>query len=73
MNKQAEYYEKIGDNSKGQEVVSWGGKRVGAGRPDLGRNKKNFYVTDQEEKVLREHLKFIRKNNGIIKNAATDN
>lgn len=38
----------------------WGGKREGAGRPATGRKRQSFYVTDEENKKLREYLEKIR-------------
>lgn len=40
---------------------SHGGPREGAGRPATGRNRKQFYVTDEEEVKLRTYLDEMRK------------
>jgi hypothetical protein len=37
-----------------------GGPREGAGRPATGRKKQNFYITDDENKKLREYLEQLR-------------
>jgi hypothetical protein len=42
-----------------------GGRRKGAGRPLKGDKKKNrcFYLTDKEDKLLREFLRKLREEN----------
>jgi len=42
----------------------WGGKRQGAGRPATGRRKRNFYITDDEYKMLTDYLKALRQKEG---------
>jgi len=37
-----------------------GGKREGAGRPSTGRKKHLFYITDEENTLLKEYLKQLR-------------
>lgn len=39
----------------------WGGKREGSGRPTTGRKKKTYYITEEEDQLLREFLENIRK------------
>ena len=41
--------------------TEWGGAREGAGRPSTGRGKKTFYITDEENEKLREHLEELRE------------
>lgn len=40
---------------------NWGGPREGSGRPSTGRKRQNFYITDEENDLLREHLKQLRE------------
>lgn len=40
---------------------SWGGAREGAGRKSTGRKKKNYYVTDEEDRKIRELIEQLRK------------
>ncbi len=39
----------------------WGGAREGAGRPASGRKRQSFYITDEENQLLREHLEKLRE------------
>lgn len=38
-----------------------GGPRKGAGRKPTGRRKTNIYVTEEEEKLVREYIKKLRE------------
>ena len=42
--------------------MSWGGVRVGAGRPKTGRKKVVLYITAQEEEKIKKYLKTLREN-----------
>lgn len=42
-------------------VTGWGGPRKGAGRKATGRSKHIYYITDAEDKQLREYLSSLRK------------
>lgn len=46
---------------EGKLVNGWGGPRHGAGRPSTGRQKKNFYITDEEHEKLKEYLETLRE------------
>ena len=52
-----------GSGSPGRVNIrtGWGGSREGAGRPSTGRQKKNYYVTDDEDTKIRELLESLRK------------
>jgi hypothetical protein len=47
-----------------QNVPIWGGQREGAGRKPTGRKKKNYYVTDEEDILIREYIEKLRKDSG---------
>ena len=53
----------VGNGAPGRVDIrtDWGGYREGAGRKPTGRKIARIYVTDEEEKKLREYLKEIRK------------
>ena len=36
-----------------------GGKREGAGRKPSGKRKRNYYVTDQEQKTFLKYFDFV--------------
>lgn len=40
---------------------SWGGARIGAGRPSTGRKKRNFYITDAEYELIKRYLEQLRE------------
>lgn len=42
-------------------VTGWGGPRPGAGRKPTGRSKHLYYITEAEDKQLREYLSSLRK------------
>jgi hypothetical protein len=52
-----------GSGSPGRVNIrtGWGGSREGAGRPSTGRQKKNYYVTEDEDTKIRELLESLRK------------
>lgn len=41
--------------------TNWGGPRKGSGRPATGRKFTRIYVTEEEDKKLREYLKTLRE------------
>jgi len=43
-----------------QNQPLWGGSRPGAGRKPTGRKKQTFYITDEENELLRKCLKELR-------------
>lgn len=43
------------------ETKTWGGAREGAGRPATGRKRQSFYITDEENVLLREYLEKLRE------------
>lgn len=50
-----------------------GGIRHGAGRPSTGRKPASFYITQEEEKTLRECLALIRADaGGAVDGTTTD-
>jgi hypothetical protein len=40
---------------------TWGGQRKGSGRPSTGRKKQQFYITDEENTLLKKYLEELRK------------
>lgn len=40
---------------------NWGGQRAGAGRPNTGRKKYNFYITPEEHQLLKQYLEQLRR------------
>ena len=50
----------IGEYHGLEPVKQWGGTREGSGRPATGRKKRNFYITEEEEVILRKHLEELR-------------
>lgn len=60
------------------EKNNWGGARAGAGRPSTGRKKYNFYITDDECRLLKQYLEQLRtaavanKNSGGCAPATTN-
>jgi hypothetical protein len=44
-----------------QVQSTWGGRREGSGRPSTGRQKKTFYITEEEHLKLAEYLESLRK------------
>jgi hypothetical protein len=54
-----EYTKLTRDTPEG--VAGWGGKRKGSGRPSTGRERKIYYVTDEEHKALQKYLESLRK------------
>lgn len=38
-----------------------GGARPGAGRPALGRTRRVYYLTDDEEQKVRKYVKWLRR------------
>lgn len=38
----------------------WGGKRQGAGRPDLGRKRRQYYLTDKEHEEVKKFIDSLR-------------
>lgn len=49
------------DTDRSKDARSWGGVREGAGRPATGRKKQSFYITDEENVLLREYLEKLRE------------
>lgn len=39
----------------------WGGRRQGAGRPPTGRKRVTLYLTEEEEKEVREYVLTLRR------------
>jgi hypothetical protein len=40
---------------------SWGGVRKNAGRPNLGRKRRVFYLTEKEFEIIKKIIEEIRK------------
>lgn len=40
---------------------SWGGPREGAGRPSTNRKRRQYYITDEEDQLLRDYLQQLRQ------------
>lgn len=47
--------------------MSWGGRRLGAGRPETGKRTVSFWVTPKEEEKMRAFLKHIRQKKEPLK------
>jgi len=43
-----------------KSITGWGGSRPGAGRKPTGRKKQTFYITDEENELLRKYLEELR-------------
>ncbi len=40
--------------------MTWGGRREGAGRPPTGRKRRTLYLTEREQKKVKEVIKKMR-------------
>lgn len=41
-------------------MTNHGGKREGAGRPTTGRKRRQYYVTDEEDRKIKELIEKLR-------------